>query len=117
MRRLYDNEEPVLPVGFQDLVTGDNRYFNVFKSWGNDRIANISLIRASRNNTDNPTDWSNRLILSGMAKPKASLYHDQTHNFIADYVLAKEYHGTYRQMFDEIMKDTGKKKFPAYVYK
>jgi hypothetical protein len=109
MRALLKGEEPVLPVGFQSLMSGKNKDFNVFDSWGRERIANVSLIIT-------PTG-KYRLILSGGASPEGILFHDQTHQFISRYRLVREYTGTYPAMFNQILYDTGKRAIPAYVYK
>jgi hypothetical protein len=106
MRKLAPDEEPVLPVGWQDLESGENDDWNWFDLEGGRQLS-VSLI-----DMNGP-----KLILSGGASNEASLAHDQTHRPIGRYRFRKEYKGTARDIAAQIIKDTGKKKMPAYVYK
>ena len=116
MRKLYKGEEPVLPVGYQNLITGENKHWNIFEIYDQNKIESVSLIRAINKDKDGSAS-SYRLILSGRASQEAILAHDQTHAYIANYKLVKEFTGTYREIFIEIRALTGKNSLPAYVYK
>lgn len=108
MRKLYSFEEPVLPVGMQNLETGNNADFNVFNSWGAIMDTSVSLINLK---------GSFALILSGHAKNNGVLVHDQTHRIIGNYRHIAEFKGTYPNIFKQIMRYTHKKSIRAYVYK
>lgn len=75
MRGLGKGEWPVLPVGMQNLLTGENRYFNIF-TWSESETTGVlvqslytkkyKLIMGAGGSYANPGD-------------KVGLFHDQTH--------------------------------------
>ena len=114
MRSLnYGREFAVLPIGFQNLITGQNKDFNIFEDWGIDKIEQVSLI----NFTTYLGNKQSIRLLMGSAPEHGELAHDQTLARIWTFKLIKIYEGTYKQIFQDIMRDTGKKSIAAYVYK
>lgn len=110
MRHLSSFEEPVLPVGVQNLVTGENKYYNVNLN----ESGNVSLIKLKRYSSQT---YVYAINLSGRAKEKGTFAHDQTHRPIGDYILVQEYSGTFKEMFNQIKIKIGKRGVFAFVYK